>query len=159
MPSFFRLARIALIALSLSAGSAHGQTHAQLSHLFDQLKSLGTHISNAQLNLLAMADGLPEKDSHQVWKIIHESDVTTEFVIMLRSLISINLNLQSAHDRDLVLRVIKFNTSRYLNRLDAMQRVINRYLVGIKSPAAISEATKIRDAMQNLISEIQTANL
>ena len=132
----------------------HCVAFAQSPNDADRVKSFledrWTVLGQAKSNLIQMEAGLPGHEADSAAMISAISDVPEGHIRSLSMLLIIYAAMINDTDRNIVRKFVVLDCKAYDKQSDISLKSINRNLARLKSPAAISEATKMRDALQEI---------
>ena len=144
-----------LVLLLVVPADVYGQTQKQAISLAEEIDRVNLELSTAGLNLSQMVPRLPSSELVEGAEIGNRADVIEVLFAQISVLARIYSVMETDRDRMFV-RVYLFETAKQSTRtIERSLRSINQCLVGLRTPAAIAEAQKIRDAIQKLHSQIR----
>jgi predicted PurR-regulated permease PerM len=141
-----------LIVVSSTVVAQTAEQAARLLNLFD---TTGLEFSYAIKNVSEMASGVPAAEGERLDRIAEFAASADSRLNHLSDLVFLYANISSPEDRALTRKVMT-RTAKYVLAIWAVSlKSINRNLAGLRSPAAVAEAQKVRDRLQTLTDAVR----
>jgi hypothetical protein len=136
------------LSFLLWAAPAFAQSPADMEKLSDFLDKQNEIVLLAQQNLIGMGLGLSEPESSRIDQITNITVTVQMATQALVTLSHIHSMMRDERDRMIVYRHTVTQARSVVKHSELSNRAVNRNLALLRSPAAISEAQKLRDALQ-----------
>jgi hypothetical protein len=134
---------------------ASAQTIKQAATLGSFLETHSTSLGQASSNFTSMLSGLKGDEKFSAEGIYETTNSAQHYIDMLYVVVSIYAQMIDAHDQAIAKKYVTGISPHTIKASEASLKIINRELARLNSPAAISEAQKIRDLIIKIRDEIQ----
>jgi hypothetical protein len=136
--------KVLALALAVFIISAHAQTATQVGAAQGAVRVQINVLQSASENLIPMAFGQDERPINSILGNVNMSIASVTTVLVIGDLLP---KMRDPEDAKVVRAQLEFSLAPALQVLDNLLKFTNGYMALLKSPAAVAEATKVRDAM------------
>jgi hypothetical protein len=138
---------VALVAYIVVAPTTYAQSSPPIHRAIGAALVLEKEMSTAWNNLRQMMHGLPTIEQRAADAVVQ---ATIDFQDRLSQVITVGqiiMDMKSAEDRSTVRLYFSESSHTFVSSADADVEYVNQKLIYFTTPAALAEATKLRDSM------------
>ena len=120
---------------------------ARVSQVVETVEAARAAIARAANNLIPMKSFLSDSESDSVTKVINESWLLFATAGEIVTVGDIYCKMKTREDQKTAMHYFRGSVRKYGRQVEISLPFINSILPSIKTPAALAEATKVRDKM------------